>query len=134
MAGYCYEIEIVSARECGGGHRRERLFIISYADREFRQLPASWSEQVREMVQRERVDSQWLTVRDIGSSRYSRLSVQLVRGSESVQLDRSEYTEPTNTPGRIRARKLAGRTVTPAQASIVLQRVLYLHGLQTGGD
>jgi hypothetical protein len=34
---------------------------------------------------------------------------------------------PTNTPGRIRARYLAGRSVTPVQAAVVLRRVLYLH-------
>ncbi|NJL52749.1 MAG: hypothetical protein HC930_12025 [Hydrococcus sp. SU_1_0] len=38
---------------------------------------------------------------------------------------------PNKTEGRIRARYLAGRTVTPGQAAIALQRVLYLHSMSS---
>ena len=44
-------------------------------------------------------------------------------------LEREDYTEPSYTPGRIRARYLAGRTVTPPQAAIALRRVLYLNSI-----
>ncbi|NJL52750.1 MAG: hypothetical protein HC930_12030 [Hydrococcus sp. SU_1_0] len=47
----------------GRGHQRLRLFIISYPD-EWRILNAialGWSDQMREMVQRQRLDSDWLT-------------------------------------------------------------------------
>ena len=44
----------------------------------------------------------------------------------------SDYIEPNKTPGRIRARYLAGRSVTPGQAAIALRRVLYLSEI-TGG-
>ena len=57
------------------------------------------------------------------------LSVQLVRGSDTTILERSDYTEPSKTPGKIRARYLAGRIVTPAQAAIALRRVLMRSGI-----
>ena len=69
------------------------------------------------------------SVRNTGDRSDDGLSVQLVRGSDRTILEESDYTEPSKTPGRIRARYLAGRTVTPAQASIALRRVLYLNSL-----
>ena len=133
MAGYSWEIETVSAQELGAGHQRLRVFIISYPDEwanQFQNAPC-WSSQMREMVQRQRADSQWLSVRNTGDRSDNGLSVQLVRGSDRTILKESYYTEPSKTPGRIRARYLAGRTVTPAQAAIALRRVLYLNSLSS---
>jgi DNA (cytosine-5)-methyltransferase 1 len=130
MAGYAWEIERVTAEECGAGHRRPRLFIISYPDHEQERFQQTRGEnQMREFLQRVSPDYGWLTVKRRSDRPYHGLSVELVRGAESRPLTRDEYTTPTNTPGRIRARYLAGRTVTPAQAAIALQRVLYLHDL-----
>ena len=133
MAGYSFEIEAVTAQELGAGHQRLRLFIISYPD-EQRILyeQTCWSDQMRSLVQRQRANSTWLSVRNQGDRAGNGLSVQLVRGSDRTILEESEYTEPSKTPGRIRARYLAGRTVTPAQAAIALRRVLYLSEI-TGG-
>jgi hypothetical protein len=41
-----------------------------------------------------------------------------------------EIAVPNRTRGRIGSRFLAGRTVTPAQAAIALERVKYLWTLQ----
>jgi DNA (cytosine-5)-methyltransferase 1 len=130
MAGYAHESAIVSASECGAGHDRSRLFIVSYPDhQQERYQRAGWEEQIGGMVQRARADSRWLSVKRSGDGGDRRLSVQLVRGALGRELRPEEYSVPTYTPGRIRARYLAGRVVTPAQASIPLQRVLYLHDL-----
>ena len=52
---------------------------------------------------------------------------------QTIVLEESKYTEPNKTSGRIRARYLAGRTVTLySQAAIALRRVLYLSEF-TGG-
>lgn len=121
MAGYSYETEIVSARSLKSGQQRNRLFIISYPDKQ-RMLyqQTSWSEQMREMVQRQRVHSTWLSVERPSHGSDDGLSGELVR-----------LSVPTNHPGRIRARYLAGRTLTPPQAAIALKRVLYLNSLSS---
>jgi DNA (cytosine-5)-methyltransferase 1 len=130
LAGYSFEVETVSAASVGAGHQRLRLFVISYPD-EQRMLyqQTRWANQVREMVQRQRVDSEWLSVREESDRSHDGLSVRLVRGYKSTKLQPDDYIEPTNTPGRIRARYLAGRTVTPGQAAVALRRVLYLDSL-----
>ena len=147
MAGYSFEVETISAASLNSGQQRHRLFIISYPDEwadQFKNAPC-WSSQMREMVQRQWADSEWLSVRNESNGSNDGLSVQLVRGTESnsrvpkrgkptrgrssKELEESYYTEPSKTPGRIRARYLAGRTVTPSQASIALRRVLYLDSL-----
>ena len=122
MAGYSFEIEAVTAQELGAGHQRLRLFIISYPD-EQRILyeQTCWSDQMREMVSRQRLDSQWLTVRQSGDRDDYGVSPELVR-----------LSVPNRTEGRIKSRYLAGRTVTPGQAAIALGRVLYLSEI-TGG-
>ncbi|MBE9170857.1 DNA cytosine methyltransferase [Pleurocapsales cyanobacterium LEGE 06147] len=122
MAGYSFEVETVSAQELGAGHQRFRLFIISYPDEWaniYNNAPC-WSDQMREMVQRQRADSEWLTVKRRSDRSDYGFPVGLVRSALSV---------PTSTPGRIRARYLAGRTVTPGQAAVALRRVLYLDSL-----
>ncbi len=132
MAGYAYEAEIITAQELGAGHPRPRLFIISYPDQWCKhfQQPPCWTNQVRKVVERQRLDSEWLTVRDLCSCQYNGLSVRLVQGLNEILLEECHYTEPTNTPGRIRARYLAGRSVTPAQAAVALRRVKYLNQIR----
>jgi DNA (cytosine-5)-methyltransferase 1 len=124
MVGYQSEVEIISAAELGAGHRRQRLFIVSYPHGLFRDISTSWIEQVGAMVEEQRANSQWLTVERNGLCPDSGLSFSLVPG-----LGPQSCTVPTGTPGRIKARKLASRTVTPGQASIPLKRILYLHSL-----
>jgi DNA (cytosine-5)-methyltransferase 1 len=117
MAGYQSEVEIVSAAELGAGHRRERLFIVSYLDNlQFREQPTCWADQIGELVAREKSHTYWTTVEQRNYSYSPRFPTGVV-----------QPFVPTNTPGRIRARYLAGRTITPAQAAIALQRVIYLN-------
>ena len=155
LAGYAWEIGYVTARELGAGHQRLRLFIISYPDEQriLYEQQTCWSDQMQSLVQRQRADSQWLTVRNegdayggdrnrtgnglsVGASSML-LEAELlgrtkfcVRGSNTTVLEESDYTEHSRTPGRIRARYLAGRTVTLySQAAIALRRVLYLNSI-----
>jgi hypothetical protein len=100
------------------------LFVVSYPHSLFGHLPSSWVEQIGAMVEAQRVNSQWLTVERNRLCPDSGLSFSLVSG-----LRPQFCIVPTGTPGRIKARKLAGRTVTPGQASIAINRVLYLHSM-----
>ncbi|MEG3440177.1 DNA cytosine methyltransferase [Pannus brasiliensis CCIBt3594] len=133
MAGYSWDDpQIIKAEECGAGHRRPRLFIISYPNEQSgRYQQTRWPQQMREMVERARASQQWLRVaiERASDGRYHGLSPRLVQGSRSRELKPAEYSTVKDTPGRIRARYLAGRAVTPAQARIVFDRVLYLHDL-----
>ena len=131
MVGYQSELEVISAAELGAGHRRQRLFIISYPNGLLGYIPSGWGQQVRTMVAATRLDCQWLTVKRNGLCPDSGLSFRLVQGPSIVPpwLIQESCTVPTATPGRIKARKLAGRTVTPPQATIAVNRVLHLNAL-----
>ena len=131
MAGYTSEVGLVQGNWLGAGHQRRRVFIVSYSNEWANQLQDApcWSDQMRNLVEKERANSDWLTVRKKSDRLDDGLSIQLVRGTESKELEQEDYIEPNKTPGRIRARYLAGRTVTPPQAAIALRRVLYLNSL-----
>ena len=79
LAKYATELEFISAQELGAGHQRLRLFIISYPDK-WKELygQTSWSNQVRKMVQRQRLDTQWLTVKRTGNRHDYGISPELV--------------------------------------------------------
>lgn len=120
LAGYSTELEFVSASSLGAGHQRLRLFIISYPDKWQKQLlnAPCWADQMREMVQRQAACNQWLTVKRPRDSAHHGISEPLV-----------QLSTPNRTPGRIKARYLAGRSVTPGQAAVPLSRVVYLNSL-----
>lgn len=122
MAGYKFDPPLLlSATQLGAMHKRKRLFIVSYSDQlQFKTQPTSWDHQMRKVVQRQKVNSHWLSV----ERTCDRTDDGIPRG-----LVRCPLAVPTNTPGRIRSRILAGRTVTPPQAAIALTRVLYLNSL-----
>ncbi len=125
MAGYQSEVEIVSAAELGAGHRRSRLFIVSYPDSWGKdgELAPTWSSQIRAMVQAERNDSQWLQVKRSSDGSNYGFSSALVEPCLIV---------PANRPGRLKARILAGRSVTPDQAATALRRVKFLNEFYGG--
>ena len=50
------------------------------------------------MVQRQRANSEWLSVRNTGDRSNNGLSVGLVRGSNRTVLEQNEYTEPRREP------------------------------------
>ena len=124
MAGYKFDPPpLLSAKELGAMHQRKRIFIVSYSNQlQFKKEPTCWYDQMRKMVQRQKANSRWLSV----ERTCDRTDDGIPRG-----LVRCPLAVPTNTPGRIRSRILAGRTVTPAQAAIALTRVLYLNSLIT---
>ncbi len=122
MAGYNFDPPLLlSAKELGAMHQRNRVFIVSYTNElQFKNQPTCWYDQMREVVERQKANSRWLSV----ERTCHRTDDGIPRG-----LVRYPLAVPTNTPGRIRSRILAGRTVTPAQAAIALTRVLYLNSL-----
>lgn len=131
VAGYSFDPPLLlSAAETGAMHRRNRVFAVSYSDQlQFKQQPTSWDDQVRKVMERQKVNSHWLSVERTSDGRKAnrrrhRTSNGIPRGLVCYPL-----AVPTNTPGRIRSRILARRCVTPAQAAIALTRVLYLNKL-----
>jgi DNA (cytosine-5)-methyltransferase 1 len=116
--GYVGEWFCVRASALGAGHRRDRLFVVSYPDQQRSDpKPHCRAEQMRALVQGQRTAATWGTVERSSDGEHYGLSSQLVR---------SGFATPTNYPGRIKARVLAGRTVCPAQAAIALNRVLQI--------
>ena len=132
MAGYKNEVEIISAAELGAGHRRPRLLIISYLnEQQWKEQPACWSEQIGAVVEGEKLNFSWLSVKQSGDGSNHGLSFHMVRGDVSTgSIPREHFSTPTNTGGRIRARYLLGRSVTPAQAAVALRRVKYLNQIR----
>ncbi|MGL4622865.1 MAG: hypothetical protein ACRCZS_28055 [Chroococcidiopsis sp.] len=123
MAGYSFDNpQLISAKELGAMHDRKRVFIVSYANEWLKnaQLPRCWDDQMRTMVQADRSSSEWLSVERPSNGETNGASRGLVQSPLFV---------PTNSPGRIKARHLAGRCVCPAQARIPLNRVLHLDSL-----
>jgi len=132
MAGYQSELEIISAADLGAGHRRERLFIVSYPDeQQWKEQPTCWSEQIGAVVEAFKLNFSWLSVKQSGDGSDNGLSFHMVRGDVSTgPIPREHFSTPTNTLSRIRARYLLGRSVTPAQAAVALRRVLYLNKIR----
>jgi DNA (cytosine-5)-methyltransferase 1 len=117
--GYVGEWFCVRASALGAGHRRDRLFVVSYPDQQRSDpKPHRRAEQMRAVVQRQRTAATWGTIERSSDGEHYGLSSQLVR---------SGFATPTNYPGRLKARVLAGRTVCPAQAAIALSRILQLN-------
>lgn len=123
MAGYYWESPtILSAAMLGAPHRRERVFIIAYADRlRWQKQPCGWAEQVRSMVQEKRSCGTWPQFKRGDNGAVTRLPAFLDTVPIEVQLSVANGTE-----GRIKSRVLFGRSVVPAVAEIPLRRVLAL--------
>lgn len=63
MVGYQSEVETISAAELGAAHRRERLFIISYPNSQFWNIPCGWDKQIGSMAKEQKLNSTWLTAK-----------------------------------------------------------------------
>ncbi|MFB2983392.1 DNA cytosine methyltransferase [Microseira sp. BLCC-F43] len=133
LAGYQTEIEIISAAELGAPHRRNRIFIIAYADNlciKQRKGWCEWSDQIRNHIAIARsleypsqTKSQALSLDD-GLSRYL------------AGLSFSEWWKRNLAPrssgvgmklnGRREAINLTARSIVPLQAAIALMRVKHL--------
>lgn len=119
MAGYSWEDPtLLSAALLGAPHRRERLFIVAYANRlRWQSVPPSWSDQVRDLVQEVRARSAWPQFESTTDGVIARLPTGMARERVAVANGRK---------GRMKARILMGRTVVPACAEIPLRRVVEL--------
>jgi DNA (cytosine-5)-methyltransferase 1 len=123
MAGYRWESPtILSAAMLGAPHRRERVFIIAYADRlRWAKQPPCWAEQVRYLAQAKQSHPAWPQFQRGVDGAVARLPSFLDTVPVKVQLCVAKGTE-----GRLKSRVLFGRSVVPAVAEIPLQRVLTL--------
>lgn len=125
MAGYSVEVIAIAASELGAWHERKRIFAIASAfplgsiayldDGQQRRLHG-----LREAIERVRTDSQWLATQPGRNGSNAGVSVGLVRGSQFKEFP--QWLCPNGT-WRRKQRRLAGKTVTPAQAAIALSRI-----------
>jgi DNA (cytosine-5)-methyltransferase 1 len=136
MAGYSWEIEIISAAELGAPHRRNRVFVIGYSNDlslQQRQGWKRWDEQIRVQIEIAR------QVIKTPKTQPSPVSVDdgipdYLAGINFFAWWKHNST-PINsgverrTPGRREAINLIGRSIVPLQAAIPLMRVKYLASL-----
>jgi DNA (cytosine-5)-methyltransferase 1 len=108
-AGYHFDAEILSAAEIGLDHKRERIFVVAYADGIWWDAPP-WREQVGHQIEAARLA-------------VTRQSIESPAWGISHGL-----------PYRLDRLAAIGNAVVPALAAIALQRVLYLESLPKGGQ
>jgi DNA (cytosine-5)-methyltransferase 1 len=115
--GYMGEWQVLSARHFGSPQVRERVFIVAYPNYRLRSKAECWSDQLRDVVERQRICSAYPSFEyrdDVPTvrvpDRLGKVSVECAKGS----------------PGRTAARALFGRTIDLNCASVVIKRVLYL--------
>jgi len=133
LAGYQTEIELIAAAELGAPHRRNRVFIVAYADNlciKQRKGWCEWSDQIREHIAIARsldypsqTKPKVLSLDD-GFSRYlAGLSFSLwwkrnlAPPSPGVRM---------KLKGRREAINLTARSIVPLQAAIALMRLKHL--------
>jgi len=119
MAGYSSTIISVSAARLGAGHRRERLFIVSYPHigSGSPRIEVCGANQVRALVQKAKFHAHWLQIKPVRNVTDYGFWLQLVRSGVGFQ-PKSSPTVKAGLKGRLTARVLAGRTVTPPQALV----------------
>ena len=127
MAGYCCEDPLlISAKEIGAGHQRNRVFIIAFLQ-DFAQQ--QHEHQFQSCGANE--------VRTIAQEAGHHFPIPLfIRNGNGVDirvppgLDKmpsiSDFEAPSKTKGRIRARYTFAKTVMPGQAYVALKRVQHL--------
>lgn len=119
MAGYSSTIITVSAARLGAGHRRERLFVVSYphvgsGNPTIKDI--SRGSEMRAMVSEARNHAEWLQVKP---DRYGvNDGIPLVMAGADSGYSSPSAIVPNGLKGRLTARVLAGRTVTPPQALV----------------
>ena len=133
MAGYQAEIELISAAGEGALHQRNRIFVVAYANHlreRFRQVPSGWEQQIREAAQAVSGGKEaqpyglWL---DDGLPTW--LGGKHLNGWWAEHPAPSDAGVERRTFNRRICCNLYGKSVTPQQAVIALQRVVYLYGL-----
>lgn len=138
LAGFEAEVEIVSASECGAPHERQRVFVIAYANHlaiESRQGWTGWSTQIGAHIE--------IARSFVSYPETQPRTVSLVNGF-SPYLAGVHYEwwwrynppplnvgVPRNTPGRVEAVSLVGKSIVPIQAAVPLMRLQFLAHLLT---
>lgn len=127
MGGYSSELIVISAARLGAGHRRQRLFIVSYphigsGNPTIKDI--SRSSEVRAMVSEARNHARWLKIKCVSS--YDDYGFFLEFSNSRCRLPLGTTVIPNGLKGRLTARILAGRTVTPQQALIPMLRIKQL--------
>jgi DNA (cytosine-5)-methyltransferase 1 len=131
MAGYCVEDPLlVSAKEIGAGHQRNRVFIIAFlqdfAQQQEYQFKSCGANEVRTIAQEARNHFPIpLFIRN-GNGVDIRVSPGLDGLPFHQNITLSHFGAKSRTKGRIRARYLFAKTVMPGQAYIALKRVQHL--------
>ncbi|AXH76816.1 MAG: DNA methylase [Caudoviricetes sp.] len=120
MGGYSSEIISVTAAQLGAGHKRERLFIVSYphVGSESPRIEVCGASEVRALVQKARRYSNWLQVKSGGDGDDNGLSCNMAFGDRNVGFSKEKILVEAGLKGRLTVRILAGRSVTPQQALI----------------
>jgi len=121
MAGYRWDNpQILQSSMFGSPQKRERLFLVSYTNEQFRDDPTCWTKQIGEMVQRQRAIAKYpsFVKSDDG------ITVQFPEGLDAVSTGCDRGTK-----GRIKSRYLFGRTIDLNCAAIAIKRVLYLDNI-----
>lgn len=134
MAGYQTEVELVSAAGEGAPHQRNRIFIVAYANhlrQRFRETPPGWQQQIGAAPQaipggrgQAEPRRRWL---DDGLPPW--LGGRHLDGWWAVHPATLYPGIRHHTDSRRACCDLYGQSVTPQQAAISLQRVLYLSRL-----
>ena len=126
MAGMRAEIGCYTAAQFGAAHKRLRIFILAYPDDGGGETKsAGRCNQARAEVTPAwdyppGIQPQWLRFRNAPG-----IPAQLVQGNRITDLSPDEYLSPRGTR-KLACRRLAGKTVTPYQAMMPLQRILDL--------
>jgi DNA (cytosine-5)-methyltransferase 1 len=131
MAGYCVEEPLlVSAKEIGAGHQRNRVFIIAFlqnfAQQQGYQFKSCGANEVRTIAQEARNHFPIpLFIRN-GNG----VDIWVPPGLDGLPFHQnitlSDFGVKSKTKGRIRARYLFAKTVMPGQAYLALKRVQHL--------
>lgn len=133
MVGYSSELIVVSAARLGAGHRRQRLFIVSYphiggGDPTITDI--SRGREMRTMVAKtKRLHSYWVKIIPSVHGSNNGFPYLVVPGDLSGCI----YVKP-RLKGRNTARILLGRTVTPQQALIPMLRIKQLMEKNNGAN
>ncbi len=120
MAGYQTTGFTVAASDLGATHRRERLFLIAYLDHGQRHHPQRWQDEVRRQAQKVRHHTPWLSVKPRSHGQLHGFSLGLIHAHHWAEAHPDFYLVPNGLRRRNDVRRLAGKSLTPAQATIAL--------------
>lgn len=126
MAGYQTQTITVTAMSLGAVHQRTRIFVVAYPRHWQRHNQKCWEDKARAISKEVRSRTQWLSIKSLGYGGNYGLSVGLVQGSDFNAIGPDQYLVENGLRHRPAIRRLAAKSVTPAQAAIALGFVEFL--------